>query len=75
MASPHPHAEATYRIVPVKEGRFGVEVTIPETFPTLVTSFASEAESAQWIADHKRQVEERSLYRRSWRARNTTKSS
>ena len=37
-ARPHPHAEATYRIVPLKDGAFGLEVVIPGTSPTTVTS-------------------------------------
>jgi hypothetical protein len=52
------NAEATYRIVPLpKEGTFGVEVVIPETLPTTVTEFATEAEAEAWIARHKSQVE------------------
>ena len=74
MASPHPHAQATYRVVAVKDGRFGVEITIPDTFPTLVTSFASEADSEDWIAQHKRQVEQQSLQRRTWRSRTAPKT-
>ncbi len=59
MARTHPHAEATYRIVTLpKEGAFGVEVVIPESLPTTVTEFATEAEAAAWIARHKTQVVE-----------------
>ena len=58
MARIHPHAEATYRIVPLpKEGTFGVEVIIPDTYPTTVTEFATQAEAEAWIAQHKSQVE------------------
>jgi hypothetical protein len=53
----HPHAEATYRVVPLKDGAFGVEVVIPETYPTTVTPFATEAEAEAWIGRHKGQVE------------------
>jgi hypothetical protein len=52
----HPHAEATYRVVPLKDGTFGVEVVIPETYPTTVSAFATEAEAEAWIARHKSQV-------------------
>jgi hypothetical protein len=59
MPKPHPHAEATYRVVPRADKTFAVEVTIPETSPTLISSFATEAEAETWIVNHKRQVESR----------------
>ena len=59
MARTHPHAEATYRIVTLpKEGAFGVEVVIPESLPTTVTEFGTEAAAEAWIARHKSQVVE-----------------
>lgn len=57
MARTHPHAEAAYRVVVLKDGGFGVEVTIPDTFPTTVSNFASKAAAEAWIADHKGRVE------------------
>jgi hypothetical protein len=57
----HPHAEATYRIVPLKDGAFGVEVVIPETSPTTVTKFATESEAEAWIRRHKSQVQSDAL--------------
>ena len=57
MARTHPHAEATYTVVPSQDGTFGVKVEIPETYPTTVSPFASEAEAEAWIAKHKIQVE------------------
>src|SRR5438874_342631 len=33
MARTHPHAEATYRVVPLTDGTYGVEVTIPDSYP------------------------------------------
>jgi hypothetical protein len=73
MARTHPHAEATYRVVALaKEGRFGVEVVIPDTHPTTITEFATEVEAEGWIARHKRQVEANassgSTFRRKRRA-------
>jgi hypothetical protein len=53
----HPHAEATYRVIPQEDGAFAVEVVIPESYPTTVTPFATEAEAEAWIARHKGQVE------------------
>jgi hypothetical protein len=57
MARIHPHAEATYTVVPLEDGIFGVRVAIPETYPTMVRPFASEAEAETWILKHKTQVE------------------
>jgi hypothetical protein len=57
MARTHPHAEASYRVVPLADGSFGVEVTIPDTYPTTVSSFATRADAQAWIAKHKSRVE------------------
>jgi hypothetical protein len=56
MQKRHPHSDATYRIVRQTDLTFGVEVTIPDTQPTTVTSFASEADAERWIAKHKDEV-------------------
>jgi hypothetical protein len=56
MVLRHPHADATYRIVPQKDGAFGVEVAIPASNPTMVTSFATEQDAQRWIAEHKRRA-------------------
>jgi len=56
MALKHPHAEATYRIVPLKDGAYAVEVAIPDSSPAMVTSFATEEGAEAWIAEHKRQA-------------------
>jgi hypothetical protein len=58
MAKEHPHAEATYRVVPHEDLTFGVEVKVPGSFPAMVTSFASEQTAEAWIADYKRRVAE-----------------
>jgi hypothetical protein len=57
MALKHPHADATYRIVPLGDGAYGVEVAIPDSSPAMVTSFATEEAAQAWIAEHKRQAE------------------
>lgn len=54
----HPHAEATYRTVPLKDGKFGVEITIPGTYPTTMSSFGTEAKAWEWVAEHKSFVEQ-----------------
>jgi hypothetical protein len=58
MAKEHPHAAASYRVVPQKDFTFGVEVIVPGSFPALVTSFATEQIAEAWITDYKRRVGE-----------------
>ena len=36
---------------------FGVKVSIPETYPTTVSAFATKADAKAWIATHKSRVE------------------
>ena len=57
MPKTHPHAEATYRVIPLDGGSFGVEVSIPDSHPTTVSPFASAADAEAWIVDHRRRVE------------------
>jgi hypothetical protein len=52
----HPHAEAVYRVVSLPDGNFGVEVTIPERYPTTVSSFDTEAAAEAWITRTKERV-------------------
>jgi len=53
----HPHAEATYRVVPLDDGSFGVEVNIPDSHPTRVSMFKTEADAEAWIVEHRRRVQ------------------
>ena len=53
----HPHAEATYRIIPLDDGAFGVEVNIPDSHPTMISRFATEVDAEAWIASHQRHVQ------------------
>ena len=53
----HPHAEAIYRVIPAVGGAFAVEVSIPESYPTKVTPFPTEADAEAWIAEHRRRVQ------------------
>lgn len=57
MARTHPHAEATYRVIALPGGAFGVEVSIPDSYPTTVSAFATKADAKAWIAKHKSSVE------------------
>ena len=51
------HAEATYRVIPFDEGSFAIEVHIPDSYPTKISPFATEADAEAWIADHQRRIE------------------
>jgi hypothetical protein len=53
----HPHAEATYRVIPIDDGAFAVEVSIPESFPAKVSPFATEADAEAWITEHRRRMQ------------------
>lgn len=69
----HPHAEAIYEVVPLNAGGFGVKVLIPDTSPTTVSGFDSQAAAEAWIASHKSRVQAQSergaIFRRSPAAR------
>jgi hypothetical protein len=52
----HPHAEASYRVVSLSREGFGVEVSIPGSYPTTVSSFPTEAAAQAWIARNKERV-------------------
>ena len=56
MEKVHPHAGATYRVMPVPQGGFGVEVSIPETHATMVSGFSDETAAMAWVEKHKEQV-------------------
>ena len=56
MARTHPHAEASYKVIALENGSFGVEVSIPDSSPTIVTPFASEEAAEAWIATHRGRV-------------------
>jgi hypothetical protein len=57
MARTHPHADATYRVIPFDNGAFAVEVSIPDSQPTRVSMFKTEADAEAWIAEHRRRVQ------------------
>jgi hypothetical protein len=56
MPRTHPHAEASYRVIVLENGSFGVEVSIPDSNPTTVSMFKTEADAEAWIAEHRRRV-------------------
>ena len=53
----HPHAEAKYQVIPFDDGTFGVEVSIPDSYPTTISKFASEVDAEAWIAEYQRRVQ------------------
>jgi hypothetical protein len=53
----HPHAEATYRVIPYDDKSFAVEVMVPDTQPATVRPFATASDAEEWIADHRRRVQ------------------
>ena len=57
MARTHPHAEASYRVILLENGSFGVEVSIPASHPTTVSAFKTKADAEAWIAEHQRRVQ------------------
>ena len=57
MARTHPHADATYEVITLPGGTFGVKVSIPDTYPATVSTFATKADAKAWIATHKSRVE------------------
>jgi len=68
----HPHAEAIYRVIPDTGGAFAVEVSIPESYPTKVSPFSTEADAEAWIAEHRRRVECERLSSRWFRSSGTS---
>lgn len=67
-AKKHPHAEALYEVFQQRDMTYGVRVTIPDSYPTTVTSFATEAAASQWIAEHREKATSRTdvKRRRDW---------
>ena len=57
---------ATYRIV-ARNDAYGVEISMEDTNPTMVTSFATEAAADAWIEAHKARVLAPPV--RGWRGR------
>jgi hypothetical protein len=63
----HPHAEAVYTVIGLPGGDFGVEVTIPDTNPTKVSSFETEAGAEEWIVRKRQSVIDQSVPRNPFR--------
>jgi hypothetical protein len=61
----HPHTEAVYRVFPLDDGKFAVEVTIPGSHPTKVTGLDTQAAAEAWIERHKTQIATGTILRQS----------
>jgi hypothetical protein len=61
MTNKHPHVEATYDLLTLDDGTFGIEVTIPDTEPTKVSGFDTRDKAEAWIERHKTNIATGSL--------------
>ena len=70
MEQKHPHADAAYRVVRQADETYAVEVAVPDSNPTMVTSFTTAAKAEAWISAHKERVARTtSLSLRRWQKR------
>jgi hypothetical protein len=54
MANAHLNANATYRIIPLDGGSFGIEVVVAGPNPAMMmVPFATKAAADIWIVEHK----------------------
>lgn len=75
MAMGHPHAEAVYRLIPLDDGKFAVEVSIPGTHPTKVTGLDNQAAAEAWVERHKSRVATGTISRQTWARRPSNRPS
>jgi len=68
MSSIETPPDTTFRIFLMDDKSYGIEVTIPDSFPTTVKSFASEAAAESWIANYQTRLAEKTT-RKTWRRR------
>jgi ABC-type Fe3+-hydroxamate transport system substrate-binding protein len=62
--------ETIFRIFTQDSGEFAIEITIPDSFPTTVKSFPTEAAAEAWIAGYRDRLEAaKARGKRSWRTR------
>lgn len=75
FAAPHPHIvvmttqeitpETAFRIFLQDDQSYAIEVTIPDSFPTIITRFDTEAAAEKWIAGYHARLEAKPA-RKSW---------
>jgi hypothetical protein len=68
MSSTETPPDTTFRIFLMDDKSYGIEVTIPDSFPTTVKSFASEEAAEGWIANYQIRLAEKTT-RKTWRRR------
>jgi hypothetical protein len=68
MSSIEPTTETTFRIFLQDDKSYGIEVTIQDSFPTTVKSFATEADAENWIANYQTRMSEKKT-KKTWRQR------
>jgi len=56
VANSHPHLGATYQLLSLNDGTFGVIVTIPDMQPVTITDFDTEILANRWIERHKEAI-------------------
>jgi len=44
-------------VIPLDDGSFGVEVHVPDSYPTTISRFATEADVEAWVLEHQRRVQ------------------
>ena len=69
LPKPHPHEGATYLILELPDGMFGVEVSIPESKPTKVSGLADRASAEAWIVKHQATITAGGSLKRPFRGR------
>ena len=52
----HPHLGATYKIIRMKDKSYGVEVSIPDAFPAMITGLATKEDAERWIERHRNEI-------------------
>jgi hypothetical protein len=67
MPKTHPHEEASYRVLTLEDGSFGVEVSIPDSHPTTITKFGSQDAAEAWISAHQDRVQDQTQSGRQFR--------
>jgi hypothetical protein len=68
MSSSETPPDTTFRIFLMDDKSYGIEVTIPDSFPTTVKSFPSEEAAENWIANYQIRLAEKTT-RKTWRRR------
>lgn len=55
-AAMSPRADTTYRVIPLYDGAFGIEVTVAGSYPATVSAFDTIEEAEAWIARNRQVI-------------------